>query len=118
MFVLLVRSMTLAKTVLSESYSAFHVQSARHFGSTSVTMMPMKPGTVLKSLSVFKGQDPPVTLSRADYPAWVGDLAKPMPSLATLRRVSNEEAQDADVVRFLKLNRRKRIQQRNEQASV
>jgi Mitochondrial ribosomal protein L37 len=78
----------------------------------------MKPGTVLSSLAVFKGQDPPVTKAREDYPAWVGDLAKPMPSLAILRRIPNHDAQDSEIIRYLKLSRRKRIQGRNEQASV
>lgn len=80
--------------------------------------MPMKQGTILKSLGVTKGQDPPVVKSREEYPEWMGDLAKPMPSLAALRRMANEEAEDTDIMRYLKLTRRQRIQQRNEQASV
>ena len=118
MVALYARSMSLSKRLFLDSFSAPHFQASRHYGRTAVSLLPMKPGTVLKSLAVLKGQDPPVTLPRADYPAWLGDLVKPMPSLATLRRVSNEEAQDAEIVRYLKLNRRKRIQQRNEQASV
>lgn len=94
-----------------------NVGAARCFGSTSTTAMPMKAGTVLKNLGVFKGQDPPVVKERNDYPAWVGELAEPLPGLVKLRRVPNEEAEDKDVMRFLKLNRRLRIREGNEQAA-
>jgi hypothetical protein len=78
----------------------------------------MKPGTVLKSLGVFKNEEPPVIKPREEYPAWIGDLATPSPTLAVLRRMPNEVAEDLDITRYLKLSRRLRIRQKNEQASV
>jgi hypothetical protein len=41
-----------------------------------------------------------------------------MLSLAKLRRIPNEEAQDRDILRFLKLKRRLTIKQKNEESSV
>ena len=80
--------------------------------------MPMKAGTELKSLAVCKGQDPPKVLSREEYPNWVNDLSKPLPSLAKLRRIPNEEAEDHEVLRYLKLTRRLGIRQRNEESTA
>jgi hypothetical protein len=76
----------------------------------------MKAGTPLSTLHIFKGQDPPVVKERSEYPEWVDRLAQPMPSLAQLRRMPNEEAKDRDILRFLKLKRRLQIRQRNEEA--
>ncbi|KAL3900448.1 MAG: hypothetical protein SGARI_006242 [Bacillariaceae sp.] len=78
----------------------------------------MKAGTELKSLAVCKGQDPPKVLPRDEYPAWVNTLSKPLPSLAKLRRVPNEEAEDHEVLRYLKLTRRLGIRQRNEESTA
>ena len=80
--------------------------------------MPMKAGTELKSLAVCKGQDPPKVLAREDYPDWVSNLATPLPSLAKLRRIPNEEAKDHQVLRYLKLTRRQSIRQRNEESTA
>jgi hypothetical protein len=77
----------------------------------------MKAGTTLDSIAVFKGKDPPVVKGREEYPDWVGKLAEPLPSLAKLRRIPNEEADDKDILRFLKLNRRIRIRQQNEETA-
>ncbi len=77
----------------------------------------MKPGTPLKELAVFKGQDPPVTLDRSEYPDWVNDLAKPQPSLAALRKIPNEEAELHEIKRYLKLTRRQAVRQRNEESA-
>ena len=79
--------------------------------------MSMKPGTVLEHFALFKGQDPPVVKDRKEYPAFVNDLAKPLPSLAKLRRIPNEEAEEKDIMRFLKLTRRLKIKSRNEQGA-
>jgi hypothetical protein len=78
----------------------------------------MKPGTVLKSLGVVKNEEPPVVKPREEYPEWVGELATPSPTLAVLRRMPNETADDSDIMRYLKLSRRLRIRQQNEQASI
>jgi hypothetical protein len=64
----------------------------------------MKAGIDLKNLGVFEGKDPPVVKERDEYPAWVGELAEPLPGLVKLHRVPNEEAEDEDVMQFLKLN--------------
>ena len=77
----------------------------------------MKAGTKLDTLAVFKGQDPPVVKEREEYPDWVGRLAQPLPSLAKLRKMPNEEADDKDILRFLKLNRRIRIREQNDESS-
>ena len=82
-------------------------------------MMPMKPGTKLPSdLSIYKGQEPPVVLAAEEYPEWMKSLGAPLPSLAQLRRMSNEDATESDIQRFLKLQRRNAIRQRNEEALV
>ena len=79
----------------------------------------MKPGTKLPSgLSIYKNVDPPVVLKQEEYPEWMNDLSKPLPSLAQLRRMPNEDATIKDVQRYLKLQRRNHIRQQNEQASV
>ena len=74
----------------------------------------MKPGHVFQGLDVYKDKDPPVVLERSEYPEWIGDLAKPLPSLAELRRMPEEEATDRDVMRFLKLERKIVIKAKNE----
>ena len=90
----------------------------RGFGSTPVQELAMKPGTIIKGLDIFKGQEPPIVKERAEYPDWVDTLADPMLSLAKLRRMPNEEAQDRDILRYLKLKRRLTIKQKNEESSV
>lgn len=89
----------------------------RCFGSTQAPALPMKAGTVLKGLGLLKGQDPPVVKERGEYPAWVDTLAEPLPNLVKLRKIPNEEAEEEQIMRFLKLNRRLTIRQRNEESS-
>lgn len=95
----------------------FIPSSLRYYSGTVSSRMPMKAGTTLDSLAVFKGQDPPVIKEREEYPDWVGTLAKPLPSLAKLRRLPNEEADDKQILRYLKLNRRIKIRERNDESS-
>jgi hypothetical protein len=78
----------------------------------------MKAGTEIKSLAVCKGHDPPKVLPREEYPEWINTLAKPLPSLAKLRRIPNEEAEDHEIVRYLKLTRRLGIRHRNDESAV
>ena len=85
--------------------------------ATAAQGFPMKAGTKLTQLAIFKGQDPPVVMERSDYPDWVNDLAKPQPSLAALRKIPNEEAELHDVKRYLKLTRRQAVRQRNEESA-
>mmetsp|Transcript_3152 Transcript_3152/g.8720 ORF Transcript_3152/g.8720 Transcript_3152/m.8720 type:complete len:116 (+) Transcript_3152:101-448(+) len=89
----------------------------RLFGSTPESAMPMKAGTALKNLAIFKGQDIPVTLERSEYPEWVSELAKPQPSLAALRKIPNDEADLDQIKRYLKLTRRQAVRQRNEESA-
>ena len=91
--------------------------TSRWYGNTIFSTLPMKAGTKLDTLAVFKGQDPPVVKEREEYPDWVGRLAEPLPSLAKLRKMPNEEADDKDILRFLKLNRRIRIREQNDESS-
>mmetsp|Transcript_15490 Transcript_15490/g.32077 ORF Transcript_15490/g.32077 Transcript_15490/m.32077 type:complete len:109 (-) Transcript_15490:37-363(-) len=90
-------------------------RSKRSFVTSSTREMPMKAGTSLKDLAVFKNQEAPVTLERSEYPDWVNDLAKPQPSLAALRKIPNEEAELHEIKRYLKLTRRQAVRQRNEE---
>jgi Mitochondrial ribosomal protein L37 len=75
-----------------------------------------KAGTPIPGLAIFKEHDPPVV--QTDYPAWFQSLTQPQPSLAQLRRMPNEEAEEKDILRFLKLQRRQQIRQQNEEAGV
>lgn len=90
----------------------------RLFGSTQAPRFPMKAGTELKDLSIFKGKDAPVTLERSEYPDWVNELVKPQPSLAALRKIPNKEADLDQIKRYLKLTRRQAVRQRNEESAV
>lgn len=76
--------------------------------------LPMKPGTVIPGLDLYKDKDPPVVLERSEYPEWVNDLATPLPTLAELRRLPEEEATDRDIMRYLKLTRKIEIKKKNE----
>ena len=80
--------------------------------------MPMKAGTELKSLGIFKGQDAPVTKERSEYPSWINDLSPPQPRLAALRKIPNEEANLDQIQRYLKLTRRQAVRQRNEESAL
>ncbi len=68
----------------------------------------------MPALSFVQGQDPVVALERKEYPPWVNTLAEPMISLARLRRLPFEEATNRNMMRYLKLKRRARIKDRNE----
>lgn len=94
-----------ARTVCRQLYS--------QYSSFSMLNLPMKPGTPIKGLDIFKGKDAPVAMERSEYPDWVSELPTPLPSLAKLRRMSNEDATDKDKRRFLKLTRRAKIKSNN-----
>lgn len=74
----------------------------------------MKPGTVMKDLAIFKDKEAPVVLERSEYPEWVASLSEPLPSLANLRQIPDEEATDSEQRRFLKLTRRAAIKLKNQ----
>lgn len=82
----------------------------------------MKPGTPIPGLeSIYPAsKDPsqsrvPTARPREEYPPWVSDLAKPMPTLARLRGMKVEDASDGDMKRYLKLVRRIKIKENNEE---
>jgi hypothetical protein len=85
------------------------------FKPTSLCHLPLKPGTPIPGLDIYKEKEPPVALERSEYPDWLESLTKPLPSLATLRRMPEEEASDRDKMRYLKLTRRMKIKQNNEE---
>ena len=86
----------------------------RPISTTTVHAMPMKPGTPIPGLDIYKDKDPPVALERSEYPEWLGSLHKPLISLAKLRKLPFEEASDKEVKRYLKLVRRMKIKANNE----
>lgn len=74
----------------------------------------MKPGTPIAGLDVFKDKEPPVALERSEYPEWVSDLTKPLPTLKELRAMNLLEAEDKHQKRYLKLTRRIQIKKMND----
>lgn len=80
--------------------------------------MAMKAGTPIPGLDFFKGQDSIVSRERSEYPPWVDDLAKPMITLAQLRKKSFEDASDRERMRYLKLTRRIKIKDHNLEGGV
>lgn len=78
----------------------------------------MKPGTPIAGLDFLKNVEPPVSKARSEYPEWIDDLAKPMATLAKLRKMNTEEAEDKDMMRYLKLMRRKHIKEKNIDAGL
>ena len=91
--------------------------SCKYFGHSSSSTLPVKAGIELKNLNIFKGQDAPVTLDRSEYPSWVENLPQPLPSLAVLRKVPNEEANLEQIKRYLRLTRRLEVRKNNEESS-
>ena len=69
----------------------------RHISASSPKIQAMKPGEPITGLNVVKNKDPPVALPRSEYPKWVDDLAKPLPTLAQLRRMPEDEAKDEEM---------------------
>jgi hypothetical protein len=105
------------------------IPSKRCFSNTSTDRLPMKPGTPIPGLtniyptpkdpsaaSSARGA-PPVASKREDYPAWVNDLTRPLPTLAKLRTMKVEDASDKDMKRYLKLVRKAKIKSNNESRS-
>jgi Mitochondrial ribosomal protein L37 len=79
--------------------------------------MPMKPGTPMTGLKIYKDRDPPVVLERSEYPEWINTLEEPLISLAKLRRMDAEEATDMEKKRYLKLIRKVKIKESNQAAA-
>jgi len=98
---------------------------SRCFSNTNTNRLPMKPGTPIPGLTNIypTPKDPsvaslargaPVALKREDYPPWVNDLTRPLPTLAKLRTMKVEDASDKDMKRYLKLVRKAKIKSNNE----
>ena len=90
------------------------------FYSTTPTLSAMKPGTPIPGLeSIYpKAKDPsqskvPTAKPRHEYPSWVFELGKPLPTLAKLKSMDIADATDKDMKRYLKLTRRARIKANN-----
>jgi Mitochondrial ribosomal protein L37 len=79
--------------------------------------LALKPGTPIPGLDIYKEKEPPVVLERSEYPDWLESLAKPLPSLAKLRRMPEEDATDREKMRYLKLTRRMIIKRNNAEAA-
>jgi len=109
-----IKLLPISGTLAQSTYSAGR---CRLFGRTSSSALPMKAGTELKALAIFKGKDTPFTMERSKYPNWVNTLSQPLPSLATLRKIPNEEAELDQIKRYLKLTRRQAVRQRNEESA-
>lgn len=75
--------------------------------------LPMKKGEPIPGMNFFKDKEPIVAMDRSEYPDWVSGLAKPLPSLAKLRKLKLEEADDRLQMRYLKLRRRMVIKANN-----
>lgn len=81
--------------------------------ATVPAQLPMKAGTIIQGLDVLKDQEQIVALERSAYPEFVDRLATPLPTLAQLRRLPDEEADDKLIMRYLKLKRRVVIKEDN-----
>lgn len=98
--------------------AASAVPTHRPLHTTAPASLAMKPGTPIPGLNFMKNKEAPVSLPRSDYPEWVSDLAKPMVTLAELRRMKWEDSTDRDKMRYLKLTRRIRIKGNNVEAGA
>jgi hypothetical protein len=90
------------------------------FFSTTPTPSALKPGTPIPGLENIypKAKDPsqskvPTAKPREEYPSWVYELGKPLPTLAKLKSMNIEDASDRDMKRYLKLTRRAKIKANN-----
>lgn len=92
----------------------------RSFGTLYPTLprpLPLKPGTLIPGLDIYKEKEAPVALERDEYPEWLESLTRPLPSLAMLRRMPEEEATDREKKRYLKLTRRMKIKKHNAESA-
>lgn len=103
------------------STNASIATSTKTYFSTTAPLSALKPGTPIPGLEGIypKAKDPsqpskvPSAKPRNEYPAWVFELGKPLPTLAKLKSMDIADASDADMKRYLKLTRRARIKANN-----
>ena len=95
-------------------------QQSSLFFSTTPALSAIPPGTPIPGLEKIypQAKDPskskvPTAKPRSEYPSWVNELTKPLPSLAKLRSMKIEEASDLEMKRYLKLVRKAKIKQNN-----
>jgi len=82
--------------------------------TTTTTTTTTVAGTPIPGLDYLKDAPAPTLRPLSEYPAWVGELAtKPLPTLARLEKMREEDATDAEKMRYLKLTRRGEIKEKN-----
>jgi hypothetical protein len=72
--------------ITSKGIRILGFSSTMCFASTThPSCVPMKSGTPLHSLDIYKeAESPPVAFECSQYPSWISDFLKPLISLATL----------------------------------
>ena len=75
--------------------------------------MPLKPGTPIRGLDVFKDRDPPVAMERHEYPEWVATIGEPLASMSELEHKDESKVTEDEVRRYFKLKNRRDIRQAN-----
>ena len=111
-----VKSMVIERILLQHARSPCVLRSLSTF--PTIRLLAMKPGTPIPGLDFLKNIDPPVSKERSEYPEWINDLGKPMKTLAKLRKMKREAAEDDEQMRYLKLTRRKSIKESNIDAGL
>jgi hypothetical protein len=104
------------KTFAISTYQ--RIPLARSVHTSAPLHLAMRPGTKVPGLDFMKNQEAPASLPRDQYPGWVSELAKPLVTLAELRRMTWEDSTDKDKMRYLKLSRRIKIKNRNVEAGA
>lgn len=85
----------------------------RRIHGSSTLWLPVPAGEKLQGFDFLKESEPLVAKPREEYPEWVDTLAKPMKTLAELRKMEFEDASDKERMRYLVLTRRQVIKDSN-----
>jgi hypothetical protein len=112
------RHVVASRLLLPSAPRPVTIQTACYCSPTAPVQLAMKAGTLLPGLDFIKDTDEVLSKERSEYPDWVDSLAKPMLSLAKLRRMTEEEATDREKERYLKLSRRQEMKNKNAEAGV
>ena len=85
----------------------------------------MKPGTSIPGLDFLeltKGSGDNnaniVAKERSEYPSWIETLSIPLSTLGKLQKMPQEDANEKDMMRYLKLTRRLEIKNCNEEKTA
>lgn len=86
-----------------------------HTTTAAAALSTTSVGKPIPGLDYLKdASEAPILRPSVEYPAWVGELAsRPLPTLARLERMREEDATDAEKMRYLKLTRRGEIKAKN-----